>query len=158
MKSGQLKTRIVRLVFACLAVSIFIEGCATNHEGFMASPEKVCIIDLKNDTEYQKLLGGRPQTSGMRSGKVYLQPGETCGRHSTEQHEEMLVFLSGKGTALIGEEESPFEVGQGKISYIPPYTIHNIKNTSTEPLVYIYCVAPVQLGAKDRPAHEEHHH
>ncbi|MHC5138324.1 MAG: hypothetical protein ACYSOF_00285 [Planctomycetota bacterium] len=27
--------------------------------------------------------------------------------------------------------------------YIPPRTEHNILNTSTEPLVYIFCVAPV---------------
>lgn len=120
--------------------------------------EKVLVIDLTNDSEYQPLLSSEPQTCGMRSGKVYLQPGEICGRHSTEKHEEMLVFLSGKGTALIGEEETFFEVGQGKVSYIPPHTIHNIKNTGTEPLVYIYCVAPVQLDARDHPAHEEHHH
>lgn len=107
------------------------------------SQEKVCIIDLRNDSEYQELLTGRPQTSGMRSGRVYLQPGETCGRHTTNQHEEMLVFLAGKGVALIGEEEKPFEVGQGKVSYIPQHTIHNIKNTGNEPLVYIYCVTPV---------------
>ena len=70
----------------------------------------------------------------------------------------MLVFLSGKGAALIGEDESPVEVGQGKVSYIPPHTIHNVKNTGTEPLIYIYCVTPVQLDADDHHDHEEHHH
>ncbi len=122
------------------------------------SSEKVLVIDLTNNSEYQPLLGGSPQTCGMRSGRVYLQPSETCGRHSTEKYEEMLVFLSGEGTSLIGEEETAFEVGQGKVSYIPPHTIHNIKNTGNEPLVYIYCVTPVQLDARDHPAHEEHHH
>ncbi|MDD5327222.1 MAG: cupin domain-containing protein [Phycisphaerae bacterium] len=110
----------------------------------MSSEKKICIMDLNDTTEYQQLLPGRPQTCGMRAGRVYLKPGETCGRHSTEQHEEMLVFLSGKGTALIGEQESPFEVGLGKVSYIPPHTIHNVKNTGAEPLVYIYCVTPIE--------------
>jgi mannose-6-phosphate isomerase-like protein (cupin superfamily) len=109
-----------------------------------SSKNKVRIIDLKNNTEYQNLLGDRPQTCGMRSGRVYLQPGETCGRHNTGQFEEMLVFLSGQGLALIGENGS-HEVGKGKISYIPPHTVHNIKNTGNEPLVYIYCVAPVNV-------------
>ncbi|GAH77637.1 unnamed protein product [marine sediment metagenome] len=108
----------------------------------MSKDMKVCIIDLKNDTEYQKLLSGKPQTCGMQSGRVCLQPGETCGQHSTNQNEEMLVFLSGQGLAIIGENDS-FQVGKGKVSYIPPNTTHNIKNTGTEPLVYIYCVTPI---------------
>jgi len=106
--------------------------------------EKPLTIDLRNENVYQELLAGKPQTRGMRSGRVYLQPGESIGPHSTEQHEELLVFLSGEGVTLIGEEETAFEVGAGKVCYIPPHTIHNNKNTGTEPLVYIYCVAPVK--------------
>jgi len=121
--------------------------------------ENVLIIELKNDPEYQPLLTGEPQTCGMRAGRVYLKPGETCGEHSTDAHEETLVFLSGKGTSLIGEEKIPHEVGAGKVCYIPPHTLHNIKNTGTEPLVYIYCVAPVRLleNERNKPIHENQH-
>jgi len=108
----------------------------------MSSKKSVLIVDLKDDGEYQNLLDGKPQTSGLRAGRVYLQPGETCGRHNTEQNEEILVFLSGQGLALIGKNSS-CKVGKGKVSYIPPHTVHNIKNTGNELLVYIYCVAPV---------------
>ena len=106
--------------------------------------EEVLVVDLNEDNEYQRLLGGRPQTCGMRAGRVYLQPGQACDRHSTGACEEVIIFLAGKGTALIGEGEDSFEVGQGKVCYIPPHTIHNIKNNSAEPLLYIYCVAPVK--------------
>jgi mannose-6-phosphate isomerase-like protein (cupin superfamily) len=156
--------QVKETVFMCLVGCIFVVGCSSHHHAHndhktaMTPSGEVLVINLTNNPEYQRLLGGKPQTCGMRSGRVYLQPGETCGRHSTEQHEEMLVFLSGKGTALIGEKESPFEVGQGKISYIPPYTIHNIKNTGTESLVYIYCVTPVLLGAEDRSEQHDHQH
>jgi mannose-6-phosphate isomerase-like protein (cupin superfamily) len=78
----------------------------------------------------------------MKSGKVYLEPGSECGQHSTEDKEEQLVFLAGRGVAIIGDEK--IQVGKGKVCYIPPQTHHNIKNTSDEPLIYIYCVAPVQ--------------
>ena len=105
--------------------------------------KKVLVIDLAKGSEYQPLLAGSPQTCGMRSGRVCLQPGEDCGVHSTQAHEETLVFLSGSGTAFIGEKMTASEVGEGKICYIPPYTSHNIKNTGTKPLVYIYCVAPI---------------
>ncbi len=108
----------------------------------MASSEEVLVIDLNKDRENQKLLDGKPQTCGMRSGRVYLPPGQACGRHSTKDREELLVFLSGQGELLIGEEDR-FAVGQGKVSYIPPQTAHDVKNTCSEPLVYVYCVAPV---------------
>jgi mannose-6-phosphate isomerase-like protein (cupin superfamily) len=121
----------------------------------MASAKKVLVIDLNKSTEYQKILDGQPQTCGMRCGRVYLKSGQTCGQHSTAEHEEALVFLSGQGELLIGPRfrggklvpakagKGRFAVGQGKISYIPPNTVHDVKNAGTKPLIYIYCVAPV---------------
>ena len=105
------------------------------------SAENVIVIDLNDKAEYQPLLTGRPQSCGMRSGRVYLSPGESCSQHSTNANEEMLVFLAGNGRALIGDSGS-CDVGYGKVCYIPPHTTHSIENTGGEPLVYIYCVAP----------------
>ena len=107
----------------------------------MASSEKVIVLELNERGEYQRILAGQPQTFGMRSGRVYVEPGQSCGLHSTKHHEELLVFLSGQGLLLIGEQDS-HEVGEGKVCYIPPYTDHDVKNTGSEPLIYIYCVAP----------------
>jgi mannose-6-phosphate isomerase-like protein (cupin superfamily) len=108
----------------------------------MASPEKVLIIDLNENPENQRILAGKPQTCGMRSGRVYLAPGKSCGQHSTKDHEELLVFLAGRGELLIGENDR-YQVGQGKVAYIPPQTAHDVRNTGNEPLIYVYCVAPV---------------
>ncbi|MFA5292589.1 MAG: cupin domain-containing protein [Phycisphaerae bacterium] len=105
------------------------------------SQKEPFIAVLNEKPEYQSLLDGIPQTCGMKSGRVYLQPGADCGQHTTGAQEEMLVFLSGQGQAVIGEGEI-LEVGKGKITYIPPQTVHNIVNNSNEPLCYIYCVAP----------------
>ena len=109
----------------------------------MASLQKVFVEKLNSNPEYQELLSREPQTCGMRSGRVYLKPGEECGQHSTKAHEELLVFLAGNGEAIISGKEK-YQVGVGKVSYIPPHTEHNIKNTGSEPLVYIYCVAPIK--------------
>ncbi len=104
---------------------------------------KIKVLKLNGESSYQRLLGGKPETHGMRSGRVYLQPGEECGIHSTKDHEETLVFLKGSGKACIGENGEFHEIGEGKVTYIPPHTIHNIKNTGEGELVYIFCVAPV---------------
>jgi mannose-6-phosphate isomerase-like protein (cupin superfamily) len=107
--------------------------------------KKPFVVDLNNKFEFQRLLPGEPQTCGMKSGRVYLAPGESCGRHSTNDREELLVFLAGSGKAIIEGSEA-FNVGVGKVAYIPPHTFHDIKNTSTEPLIYVYCVAPAGLS------------
>jgi mannose-6-phosphate isomerase-like protein (cupin superfamily) len=109
----------------------------------MALMQKVLVVDLNNSNEYQKLLDGEPQTCGMRSGRVHLTAGKSCGQHSTRDNEEMLIFLTGKGDLQIGEDQL-LHVGGGKVAYIPPNTLHDVKNTGTEALVYIYCVAPAK--------------
>ncbi len=103
---------------------------------------KAFAVELNDEKGYQRLIPGAPTTHGMKSGRVYLEPGTSCGVHSTEDKEEQLVFLAGEGTADIAGEKMP--VGVGKICYIPPKTEHNILNTGTEPLVYVFCVAPVK--------------
>lgn len=113
----------------------------------MTVSEKVLVIELDDNPEYQRIVAGQPQTCGMRSGRVYLPPGQACGQHSTKEREELLVFLSGRGELLIGENER-FQVGEGKVCYIPRQTDHDVRNVGGEPLVYVYCVAPVvsELG------------
>ena len=98
------------------------------------------VIELNDAQEYQRLLPGAPATYGMKSGRVYLKPGAECGEHSTKGSEEQLVFLEGEGTAIIADKT--MQVGKGMVVYIPPETVHNIKNTGSVPLVYIFCVAP----------------
>jgi quercetin dioxygenase-like cupin family protein len=107
----------------------------------MASSEEVLVLDLDDQAGYQRLLAGAPQTHGMKSGRVYLEAGNECGQHSTKGHEELLVFLAGRGELQIGDSDR-LPVAAGKVAYIPPHTVHNVKNAGTDPLVYIFCVAP----------------
>ena len=141
-KLNKLKNCIVFLVF--LTGIVFMIGCSANSIASSKVSKEYLSMKLNSQPEYQPLLTGQPQTFGMRSGRVYLKVGEDCGTHSTEDHEEMLTFLAGKGVSLTGREEIAHEVGKDSIVYVPPFTVHNIKNTGTEPLVYIYCVAPIK--------------
>lgn len=104
------------------------------------SEKKAFVVELNSEKNYQRLIPGPPATCGMKVGRVYLAPGADCGLHSTEDKEETLVFLAGEGTALVAGQK--LAVGKDKVCYIPPQTQHNILNTGTEPLIYIFCVAP----------------
>ncbi|MGA3161408.1 MAG: cupin domain-containing protein [Terracidiphilus sp.] len=77
----------------------------------------------------------------MRSGFVRLKPGATVGWHTTGKNEEALVILHGQGDALIdGQTKQSFTAPA--LVYIPPSSRHNVENTGTELLEYVYVVAP----------------
>lgn len=93
------------------------------------------------------LLKGAPQTSGMRGGSVKLKPGESVGWHSTGENEEALTILQGNGVAKIdGRADVPLR--ERMLAYIPPDTRHNVTNTGSEVLEYVWVVAPVRAGSK----------
>jgi quercetin dioxygenase-like cupin family protein len=89
------------------------------------------------------LLKGAPQTRGMRGGSVRLKPGESVGWHSTGEQEEVLVVLHGRGAANI-EGQTDVPVHEKMLGYIPPETKHNVTNTGTEILEYVWVVAPIR--------------
>jgi len=79
----------------------------------------------------------------MRSGFVRLKPGQSVGWHTTGQSEEALVILHGQGEALLeGQSKRTFTVPG--LAYIPPATRHNVANTGSGPLEYVYVVAPAK--------------
>jgi len=51
--------------------------------------------------------------------------GKTCGQHNTGYHEEVLVFLSGRGMLLIVESDS-FPVGGGASSSSTGDRVHQV--------------------------------
>jgi mannose-6-phosphate isomerase-like protein (cupin superfamily) len=121
-------------------------GCTTNRQAVKTSASPAPFVrTLEDPADYHLLLTGVPQTCGMRSGRVRLAPGKSIGLHNTKGNEEILVFLAGRGTAMIGED-ARLQVGVGQVAYIPPQSAHDIVNTGTEPLVYVFCVAPAAVG------------
>jgi len=130
-----------------LAISMLIAaGCATDRQTAQTDTSRAPFVRaLEDPADYHLLLTGLPQTCGMRSGRVRLAPGKSIGLHNTKGNEELLVFLAGRGTALIGED-TRLQVGVGQVAYIPPQTAHDIVNTGTEPLVYVFCVAPAAVA------------
>lgn len=110
----------------------------------MVTGEKISkplVWELTFQQDYQPLLTGSPVSRGMRSGCVRLAPGAACPVHSTEAHEEQLVFLAGSGYVQINGQR--LTVSKGKVCYIPPQTEHSVHNDGSEPLIYIFCVAPI---------------
>jgi len=97
------------------------------------------ILIPSSGAHYLSLLGGPPESVSMRSGYVELLPGESVGLHSTEDHEELLVPLSGYGQ-LTSPGVDPLPISINCVLYNPPHTPHDVVDTGDEPLRYIYIV------------------
>ncbi len=124
--------KLVSLLPICFA-AVVMQKSAIQPEA------KVIKADLQGK-DYLRLLGGPPETFSMRSGAVALQPGKTVGKHSTKAYEELVVVLEGEGALLLNEgQELPLKVGA--VAYCPPDTEHDVKNTGSTVLRYIYVVA-----------------
>ena len=89
---------------------------------------------------YLPLLSGPPESVTMKSGLVVLSPGESVGKHTTGQHEELLVILEGRGKMTFADG-SNLPVEANHVLYCPPDTEHNVTNTGTHVLRYVYVVA-----------------
>jgi quercetin dioxygenase-like cupin family protein len=118
-------------------------GCADTHkEGPMSQKQSPAKFVLSPAPEYQPLLTGKPQTHGMRAGRVVLSDNGCNERHTTGNHEETLVFLAGSGQVRF-EGHEPIAAKAGDVVYIPPNTTHQVCADAGVELRYVYVVAPI---------------
>jgi len=101
---------------------------------------------------YQELLGGPPGSAGMKSGLVVLAPGKSVGKHSTEDHEEMVIVLEGAGQMVLADGKR-IEISPAAAAYSPPGTEHDVVNTGSGLLRYIYVVS--EAGSKPSQAKQK---
>jgi mannose-6-phosphate isomerase-like protein (cupin superfamily) len=90
--------------------------------------------------ESMPLLGGPPETVTMRSGSIVLFPSKNVGKHTTGNNEEVLVVFSGTGEMRLADG-TILNLKPYAILYCPPDVEHDVFNTGSEPLRYVYVVA-----------------
>jgi len=128
----------VLIMLGCNTPGGKVGGADQTGPGDRGQPFVRALPDVR---EYVRLLGAG-QSVVLHSGLVTLQPGENCGWHSTEDHEELVICLAGEGEIEAGSLGRS-KLAAGHIAYNPPQTRHNVFNTGTQPMRYIYVVAPV---------------
>jgi mannose-6-phosphate isomerase-like protein (cupin superfamily) len=103
------------------------------------------------EVEAKEILGGpikvmfNPETAGTRHIRFsvgYFLPGQGLNMHIHPESEEVYYVVEGRGTVYVGEERRKMEVNKDTAVYIPPGTIHGIRNTGSEELVVTFSVAP----------------
>ncbi len=116
-------------------------ACGTAASGQQPSAPQIKVVPLApGDQPYVLLLKGPPETKSFRSGLVTLAPGKSIGVHNSGVNEEMLVPLEGEGE-LRFSDSPPIAVKPGLITYAPARTEHDVVNTGTTQLRYIFITA-----------------
>ncbi len=87
-----------------------------------------------------QILNGPPETVSMRSGYMVIPPSKSVGIHSTKGNEETIVVLAGTGELRITGKPAIALRGYS-VAYCPPNTEHNVVNTGSDTLRYVYVVA-----------------
>jgi len=100
---------------------------------------KVVPLDPGNQS-YFLLLKGAPETKSFRSGLVTLAPGQSIGVHDSGVNEEMLVPLEGVGELRFADHPAVV-IKPGLITYAPAHTRHDVVNTGSGTLRYIFITA-----------------
>lgn len=136
-----LRRKVLAITLASIAV-LFAGRGPSLAENQSAPQIKVVPLDPGGQS-YITLLKGPPETKSFHSGLVILARGKSVGAHSTGTNEEMLIPLDGEGELrCVGH--APIHLRPGLITYAPPHTEHNVINTGSAPLRYIYVTAKAE--------------
>ncbi len=126
-----------RICLVCLLLVSMFSYAAEQKAG---APRPKVIQLAPSGEDVTPVLAGPPESVKMRSGLVILAPGKSVGRHSTEQNEELLIVFEGQGEMSF-KDGSKLPVKANSAVYCPPQTEHNVTNTGTGTLRYVYVVS-----------------
>lgn len=83
-------------------------------------------------------MGQTLQTTGAEISFQSFAPGKETGfLHTHQTHEELYIFVSGKGDFQV--DGQVFPVGEGSVVRVAPEGKRSVRNNGTEPLIMI-CV------------------
>jgi quercetin dioxygenase-like cupin family protein len=124
-------------VAALLVLVGALAGCAPTPR----APGSVRVIPLgAADQPYVELLGGHSGAVSMESGAVSLAPGKTVGVHDTEDYEELVIPLEGRGELRV-PGHPPIAIAPGVVAYAPPHTPHDVANVGDTVFRYVFVAA-----------------
>ncbi|MBZ0292583.1 MAG: cupin domain-containing protein [Anaerolineae bacterium] len=84
-----------------------------------------------------QVAGGSHQHS---LAQITLPPGKASAKHYHPVAEESYYILSGHGTLMLGDEI--MTLASGDVVAIPANTIHEIRNNTTEDLIFLAVCVP----------------
>jgi quercetin dioxygenase-like cupin family protein len=108
---------------------------------------------VKGETKKVDLSMMEFETEGFGTGRKTLGPGELTPEHSTGSVREMIFCLEGELAIRLGGAESHV-VRTGEMSFIPPYTKHELRNDGNTRCTYVFVFAKAPEEAVQKEKHD----
>jgi mannose-6-phosphate isomerase-like protein (cupin superfamily) len=89
---------------------------------------------------YLLLAKGRFGSQNLAINWVAGAPGSEQRPYAHDVQEQVYVIVRGRGVMHVGDEAQGVE--PGTLVFVPPATLHSIRNVGAEPLVYVSATAP----------------
>jgi mannose-6-phosphate isomerase-like protein (cupin superfamily) len=103
---------------------------------------KVFCRQLKGRQKFLRLIGDSAKIKGLRCGLVTLRSKESIGEHVTKNKEEAIIIIKGSATIHFGKKNQ-LKARQNSFVFIPPETVHNVENSGSKILQYVYITAQI---------------
>jgi mannose-1-phosphate guanylyltransferase len=75
------------------------------------------------------------ENGSLLVGLNCLNPGQAMEKHAHKNQTRFYSVMEGTGSIRIGEEE--YDLGPGKVAWIPPGNVHQIQNSGDQNLVLL---------------------
>ena len=124
-------------------------------------PEHMSVLHFNlADIAENQVLGGKVKTllTPEKLGKDNpsqkfahgdFKPGEGLRAHLHPESSEIYFVVKGDGTVFLGESLTDKRIRAGDILFIPPRTIHAVKNTGKEILEIAFFLVPGSESSKE---------
>ncbi len=106
----------------------------------IATAEQSLRNERAGQVSYLLLAPGQFGSDRMAITMVHGEPGSEQPMHSHPEAEQVYIVVSGSGLMKVDDEER--QVGAGTLVHIPRGAMHAIRNTGTEPIVYVSATSP----------------
>lgn len=111
---------------------------AVSTDSFSELNEYVLPVAPGMEIQGKVFMGQTLQTTGAEISFQSFAPGKETGfLHTHQTHEELYIFVSGKGEFQV--DGQVFPVGEGSVVRVAPEGKRSVRNNGTEPLIMI-CV------------------
>ena len=102
----------------------------------MKTGEDIIRLAMENSSFRRVLVTGQNSQVVLMS----VPPGGEIGEEVHDHVDQVLVFVTGTGEAILGGDRSP--VGPGRLAFVPAGTRHNFVNSGHEDLKLYTVYAP----------------
>ena len=121
-----------------IAEGTHFSALSTSTGSFSQLNDYVLPVAPGMEIQGKVFMGQTLQTTGAEISFQSFAPGKETGfLHTHQTHEELYIFVSGKGEFQV--DGQVFPVGEGSVVRVAPEGKRSVRNNGTEPLIMI-CV------------------